>query len=153
MLVSQNPKDFKMSHFLGRIFIYLSVEAVWRGCRESLALALRRQDQQLLGPQRAVPLCPPLLRKVIVYCLVPEAPFLAEYRRGSMHFWNRQANVDYGSALESHVKKALCQTLMFVGHQTNSIYHSLEGSNFNLLHNSQWITFPVQSCIPFVPLY
>ena len=33
------------------------------------------------------------------------------------------------------------------------IYHLSVWSNFNLLHNSQWITFPTQSCsscIPFV---
>ena len=28
-----------------------------------------------------------------------------------------------------------------------SIYHSVVGSNFNLFHNSQWITFPSQSCL------
>ena len=27
------------------------------------------------------------------------------------------------------------------------IYHLIEGSNFNFLHNSLWITFPTQSCL------
>ena len=40
--------------------------------------------------------------------------------------------------------------------RTNSglcIYHLSLWSNFNLLHNSQWITFPTQSFILFMPVY
>ena len=33
------------------------------------------------------------------------------------------------------------------------LYHFWVYSNFNLLHNSRWITFPTQSCLYFIPLY
>ena len=33
------------------------------------------------------------------------------------------------------------------------IYHLVVWSNFNLLHNSQWITFPIRPCLVLFSLY
>ena len=52
----------------------------------------------------------------LVYCLVPEVPFLGECWQGSRHFWGLQAMALCLVA----TKKALFQTHMYVGHSTNT---------------------------------
>ena len=50
--------------------------------------------------------------------LLGEVLFLEECRRGPRHFWNRLACVGFSPVAGTHIKKALCRTLVYVVCQT-----------------------------------
>ena len=77
-------------------------------------------------------------------------------------WWQTEGNLD--KELDKNHRYVICKIMLhaiisIVGNgrilcvsfsKTNSgwcIYHLVVRSNFNFLHNSQWVTFPTQSCL------